>query len=316
MFLNMPERVIPHHHIHRCKFTTKSVPHCSLLLNRIPVFITLITFCWNTSVCLMRIPTNEDFGILTRRVHLQIVILKQLKMKNIATNLLMAMCTVALLVSCGTDRIPVTGSIKAAARLQKDLKGTYEELFGERTLLNPKWDAFWLSECEKAVGTKAAQATVDALKASMSGTLTGDAATELFGDGSDGWQNGFQFNCDFKQGVSRFVFDGKGGIKGIDASGGELFSHKYVFDSYNADYDFYFFKSKDGNEDEFSCFAIRPDTPASTHHIEFRYGTGVESLSQFCTGKYAYWMAAGVLENSDKEQQKSIRLFVEENTSY
>lgn len=182
-------------------------------------------------------------------------------------------------------------------------------------MLNPKWDAFWFSECEKAVGAEAAQATAEALKSSMSGTLTGEAVTERFGDGTDGWQNGFQFNCDFKQGVSRFVFDGKGGIKGLDASGNELFSHEYVFDSYNADYDFYFFKSKDGNQDEFSCFAMRSDTPASTHHIEFRYGTDIESLLEFCTGKYAYWMAAGVLVDSDKEQQESIRIFVEENTS-
>ncbi len=236
-------------------------------------------------------------------------------MKKIVVNLFVALCTIVFSTSCGAGRTPETGSAEAAEWLQKDLKGTYEELFSERTLLNPKWDTFWLSECEKAVGTETAKATVEALKASMSGTLTGEAATELFGDGSDGWRNGFQFNCDFKQGVSRFVFDGKGGIKGLDASGTEIFSHEYVFDSYNADYDFYFFKSKDGNEDEFSCFAIRSDSPASTHHIEFRYGTDVESLSEFCTGKYAYWMAAGVLEGSDKEQQESIRLFVEENTS-
>lgn len=236
-------------------------------------------------------------------------------MKNIAVNLFVALCAIVFSTSCGTGNAPETGSAEAAAQLQKDLKGTYEELFNEKTLLNPKWDAYWLSECENAVGKDAAQATVEALKASMSGTLTGEAATERFGDGSDGWRNGFQFNCDFKQGVSRFVFDGKGDIKGFDASGNEIFSHEYVFDSYNADYDFYFFKSKDGNQDEFSCFAMRSDTPASTHHIEFRYGTDIESLSEFCTGKYAYWMAAGVLVDSDSEQQESIRIFVEENTS-
>lgn len=238
-----------------------------------------------------------------------------MNMKNVTANLVVALCAIVFPTSCGTGNAPETGSAEAAAQLQKDLKGTYEELFSEKTLLNPKWDAFWLSECEKAVGKDAAQATVEALKASMSGTLTGEAATERFGDGSDGWLNGFQFNCDFKQGVSRFVFDGKGGIKGLDASGEELFFHEYVFDSYNADYDFYFFKSKDGNEDEFGCFAMRSDTPASTHHIEFRYGTDIESLSEFCTGKYAYWMAAGVLVDSDKEQRESIRIFVEENTS-
>lgn len=235
-------------------------------------------------------------------------------MKNIVANLVF-FCAIVLSTSCGTGKAPETGTSEAAAQLQKDLKGTYEELFSEKTLLNPKWDAFWLSECEKAVGKDAAQATVDALKSSMTGTLTGETATERFGDGTDGWQNGFQFNCDFKQGVSRFVFDGKGGIKGLDASDDEIFSHKYVFDSYNADYDFYFFKSKDGNEDEFSCFAMRSDTPASTHHLEFRYGTDVKSLSEFYTSKYAYWMAAGVLVESDSEQQESIRLFVEENTA-
>jgi len=238
-----------------------------------------------------------------------------LEMKNIAANLILALCAIVFSTSCGTGKVPEVGSAEAAAQLQKDLKGTYEELFSENTSLNPKWDAYWLSECEKAVGAEAAQSTVEALKASMSGTLTGEAATECFGDGTDGWQNGFQFNCDFKQGVSRFVFDGKGGIKGLDASGNEIFSHEYVFDSYNADYDFYFFNSKDGNEDEFRCFAMRSDTPAGTHHIEFRYGTDIESLSEFCTGKYAYWMAAGVLESSDSEQQESIRIFVEENTS-
>lgn len=132
-----------------------------------------------------------------------------MEMKNIAANLILALCAIVFSTSCGTGKVPEVGSAEAAAQLQKDLKGTYEELFSERTLLNPKWDAYWLSECEKAVGAEAAQSTVEALKASMSGTLTGEAATECFGDGTDGWQNGFQFNCDFKQGVSRFVFDGK-----------------------------------------------------------------------------------------------------------
>ena len=222
---------------------------------------------------------------------------------------------VALLAACNGAKMPEVGTPAAAAQLQKGLKGTYVELFSGDALLNPKWDALWLSECTKAVGEEAAPSVVEALKASMSGTLTGAAATEVFGDGSDGWQNGFQFNCDFTRGVAKFVFDGRGGIKGIDASGAEVFSHRYAFDSYNADYDFYFFKSLDGNEDEFSCFAMRSDTPATTHHIEFRYGTDVESLSGFCTGKYAYWMAAGVLEGSDSEQEESIKIFVAENTA-
>ena len=221
----------------------------------------------------------------------------------------------ALFASCGTAKTPDAGTPEAASLLQKGMEGTYVELFSDDALLNPRWDALWLSECSKAVGEEAAHSVVSALKSSMSGTLTGPSATEAFGDGSNGWKNGFQFNCDFTRGVEKFVFDGRGGIKGVDASGAEVFSHKYEFDSYNADYDFYFFKSLDGNEDEFSFFAMRSDTPATTHHIEFRYGTDIESLSGFCTGKYAYWMAAGVLEGVESEQEEAIKIFVAENTS-
>ena len=84
-------------------------------------------------------------------------------MKNIAVNLFMALCAIVFSTSCGTSNTPEIGSTEAATQLQKNLKGTYEELFSEKTLLNPKWDAFWLSECEKAVGAEAAQATVEAL---------------------------------------------------------------------------------------------------------------------------------------------------------
>ena len=68
--------------------------------------------------------------------------------------------------------------------------------------------------------------------------------------------------------------------------------------------------------EETPAFSFMPSSHSRLpHHIEFRYGTDIESLSEFCTGKYAYWMAAGVLESSDSEQQESIRIFVEENTS-
>ena len=78
-------------------------------------------------------------------------------MKNIAANLILALCAIVFSTSCGTGKVPEVGSAEAAAQLQKDLKGTYEELFSENTSLNPKWDAYWLSECEKAVGAEAAQ---------------------------------------------------------------------------------------------------------------------------------------------------------------
>lgn len=223
--------------------------------------------------------------------------------------------TAAFMVSCGNSKGAETGSAEAARQLMKEIKGTYIELFSENTLLNGRWDSLWVDECAKAVGKESAQATASMLKSSMSGDLTGEAATQRFGDGSDGWKNGFQFNCDFQGGVEKFVIDGKGHIKGLDSAGNEVFSHKYAFANYNKELDFTIFKSEDSNNDEFTYFAFRSDTPATTHHIEFRYGTDPESLNMFCTGKYAYWMAAGVLEGNESEQAESIRLFVTENTS-
>lgn len=72
-------------------------------------------------------------------------------------------------------------------------------------------------------------------------------------------------------------------------------------------------ESTDDNEDEFKFFALRSDNPFDTYHIEFRYGSKEEGILDYFSGKYAYWMAAGVLENDDNQCEKSIRLFVKEN---
>lgn len=223
------------------------------------------------------------------------------------------MAAVITVASCGNAKREETDSANAAKLLMQGVKGCYVELFSDNTLLGEKWDSLWTTECAKYVGEESAQATAALLKSSMNGNLTGEAATEMFGDGSDGWKNGFQFNCHFHNGIEKFIFDGKGQISGTGHDGTTIFSHRYTFSGYDAELDFYIFKSEDGNKDEFAYFALRPDTPAETHHIEFRYGTDAASLIKFCTGKYAYWMAAGVLDGKESEQAESIRLFVEEN---
>ena len=58
---------------------------------------------------------------------------------------------------------------------------------------------------------------------------------------------------------------------------------------------------------------MRPDSPSETHHIEFRYGSDKEQLTQLMTGKYAYWKASGVREGHEDEYKNSIILFVGEN---
>ncbi|MBP5456994.1 MAG: hypothetical protein J6Y37_10865 [Paludibacteraceae bacterium] len=202
-----------------------------------------------------------------------------------------------------------------ATEFQKKLAGTYVELFSEEGIVNAKWDSLWISECAKAVGDEeSAVATANYLKNSMLGDLTGAEATKKYGDCSNGFTEEMQFSCHFQQGVSRFVFEGRR-IKGLDAKGNEIFSHTYSNIAYNATYDFHYYKSDDDNEDEFTYFFLRSDNPIDTYHIEFRYGDSMEGATDYCGGKYAYWLAAGVLENDDAQCEKSIKLFVQENTA-
>lgn len=206
------------------------------------------------------------------------------------------------------------GTELQATELQNKLTGTYVELFSDKGIVAAKWDSLWIAECAKIVGEEQAEATAKMLKNSMLGTLTGPEATAKFGDASNGFTSDMQFSCHFLQSVYKFVFDGTS-IKGLAEDGTEVFAHNYVKIGYNADYDFHFYKSVDDNEDEFKYFFMRSDSPSDTYHIEFRYGSDEKELLGFTTGKYAYWMAAGVLENDDKQCEESIRLFVKENLS-
>ena len=75
----------------------------------------------------------------------------------------------------------------------------------------------------------------------------------------------------------------------------------------------YIYESNDKNNDEFRFFWMRPDSPSETYHIEFRYGSDKDQLTQLMTGKYAYWMASAVREGHEEEHVHSILLFVDEN---
>ena len=59
---------------------------------------------------------------------------------------------------------------------------------------------------------------------------------------------------------------------------------------------------------------MMPDTPASTYHLEFRYGSDVDALTQYNAGPYAYWLAAGFPADADQAMiENVITLFCEEN---
>lgn len=212
---------------------------------------------------------------------------------------------------------PDTEIGKAAKELVSKLKGTYVELFSQAGINGKDYENVWLEACKEYSNGDETTASlyVSMLKGSMSGSVIGDEAVKKYGDGSNGFGPDVQFCCEFTQGVAKVTFDGEGGISGVDSDGKELFKHRYQFVGYDETFDFYKFKSVDGNTDEFAYFFMRGDSPADTYHIEFRYGTDEASLLGFSTGKYAYWMAAGVIEDSKADREKSIRLFVTENLS-
>ena len=188
----------------------------------------------------------------------------------------------------------------------KSLKGTYIELFTETTCLNPQYAALWHNEAAKYVGEAQADEAIRQLTDACLGTKTGEEAILYHAQ-----NGGMQFCCAFLQGVQKFHIAGNR-IAGYDAQGRKVFAHKYHFMEQDAEGN-YLFESEDRQADEFRYFWFRPDTPASTHHIEFRYGSDSAQLVQPVSGKYAYWMASGVREKHKDEWEKSIILFVGEN---
>ena len=116
--------------------------------------------------------------------------------------------------------------------------------------------------------------------------------------------------------MSKFVFDGNT-VTGLDEAGNEVFSHSYTYvQELPEAISCYAYKTDDADAGEFTYICLAPDTPDTTFHIEFRYGDDLEALGQMYEGKYAFWQAAGMLEDADDEMiENCIELFCTENAS-
>ena len=197
----------------------------------------------------------------------------------------------------------------AAAQLLEDVKGTYVALFPVITA--PEYDQLWLDPCIEAVGEEAAPEVAEMLKFACSGTIYGQEAVDAFGDGS----NGAQFDCAFINGVDTITFDGAT-ISGT-LEGEEVFRHEYAYVgplSLGGMMDGTLYETADEDAGEFKYFYMMPDTPATTYHLEFRYGSDVDALTQYNEGPYAYWLAAGFPADADAAMiENVITLFCEEN---
>jgi len=198
----------------------------------------------------------------------------------------------------------------AAAQLLTDVKGTYDELF--TVLSDPAYDQLWIDNCAAIVGDKAAPETAMMLKNSCMGKLYGQEAVAAYSKNPES----AQFDCFFINGVTQFVFDGNQ-IAGLDENGKELFRHEYTFAreaSIAGMLNGYLYETADEDAGAFRCFLLLPDTPGTTWHIEFRYGSDAEAMTLYDKGPLAYWLAAGIPADRDQQLiENVIRLFCVEN---
>ena len=192
---------------------------------------------------------------------------------------------------------------------------TYTALFP--VLNDKKYNDYWLEQVAQKMGKSKTDDTVkkttDYLKNICSGKIYGEEAEKQYNK-----SDMFQFDCEFINGVDTIQFDGNT-IKGTQ-DGKDVFSHQYNYVgaitvgegdmSFTGD----LYKTNDKDAGEFTYFIMRDDTPDTTQHIEFRYGSDLEALKGYVTGKYAYWLAAGIPVNSEDDfVKKCIKLFVDEN---
>ena len=213
--------------------------------------------------------------------------------------------------SAKTEKTNVSEKLAPADQLLEDVKGTYDELF--TVISNPEYDQIWLDNCEKFVGKDMAESTAEMLKNACMGTVYGEEAVKAYTNTEN-----VQFDCFFINGIKQFVFDGSI-ISGLDESGKKVFEHEYEYVkdfSLGGMMDGYLYETSDKDAGEFRYFLMMPDTPATTYHIEFRYGSDMDALAEYDKGAYAYWLAAGIPSDyDDKLIEDVIGLFAEENLS-
>ena len=143
-------------------------------------------------------------------------------------------------------------------------------------ICDEQYDDLWLEDCRNLVGDEMAELSAEVLKAACTGTIYGEEAMEAYGD-----------------------------------------KYEYVKDlSIGGMLDGYLYETADEDAGEFRYFFLLPDTPDTTYHIEFRYGSDEAALTEYAEGPYAYWLAAGIPADCDQEMiENVIGLFCEENLS-
>ena len=196
---------------------------------------------------------------------------------------------------------------EAAAQLLNDLTGSYQELWP--VILADDYKQTWLDDCAALVGEDNAEGAFEKLTSMITGDVYGEDAVKAYANG------GGAYFCGFTNDLATLTVDGENStISGIDQDGNVLFSHTYHSIGMESERGMYEFESDDADSGEFTYFFFAPDTSAETYHIEFRYGSDAEALSQYDAGDYAYWMASGISTDCDQTMiDNCIELFCTEN---
>ncbi len=196
---------------------------------------------------------------------------------------------------------------EAAAQLLNDLTGSYQELWP--VILADDYQQTWLDDCAALVGEDNAEGAFEKLTSMITGDVYGEDAVKAYANGGEA------YFCGFTNDLATLTVDGENStISGIDQDGNVLFSHTYHSIGMESERGMYEFESDDADSGEFTYFFFAPDTSAETYHIEFRYGSDAEALSQYDAGDYAYWMASGISTDCDQTMiDNCIELFCTEN---
>ena len=159
------------------------------------------------------------------------------------------------------------------------------------------------------MGKDNAEGAFEKLSSMVTGDVYGEDAVKAYANG------GGAYFCGFTNDLATLTVDGENStISGTDQDGNVLFSHIYHSIGMEPERGMYEFESDDADSGEFTYFFFAPDTSAETYHIEFRYGSDAEALSQYDAGDYAYWMASGISTDCDQTMiDNCIELFCTEN---
>jgi len=208
--------------------------------------------------------------------------------------------------ACGQTSAPAAKTDEFLSQLN----ATYTELFPE--LNKDEYYSYWEEAVIPFSGEENAETYIQMLQSACVGTIYGEDAIAAYPD-----MESAQFNCFFINGVDEITINNNNISGKLD--GKEVFSHVYSYQedkSMGGMMDVRVYKTADKDAGEFTYFLFCPDTPDSTYHIEFRYGSDLDELLKVVEGDYAYWLAAGIPVGSDAEFVKAcIALFAEENLS-